>query len=396
MSDDALALALKAKAANDALAIKAAFRTALAAATPEVASASPPTMSLGYNNYTIGGAAIQAPGVAANSASIRTIGGTLKASNKSGSSGAYLCASVDIANGIYTQDGWALEFETDAPNVEIGLRRWSQYCRFAVDGQYVSLTNYDLGGADSAFVIPKLALGSSRPRRIRVELTFDNDVYGVTVAPYYRVWRPAAKKPTFMVFGDSFVEATGATIRSALGRVRNGFAWQLARLIGVENDTIVSGWGGTGFLNNATTKKTYRQRINDIISAAPDGVLVFGGQNDGLVDPSALQTETTAFFTQLKAALPSSVIVFAGAQRSPTPNTIPSANNAALQAGAAAAGIPVFDVYNMTSGNTYNQTGTQDGNNYWYVGGDGIHPSQLGHNYHANRLAAAWRNLIAA
>ncbi len=76
--------------------------------------------------------------------------------------------------------------------------------------------------------------------------------------------------------------------------------------------------GGTGLINNGTTKTTYLDRLPDLVAFTPD-VVVFGGvQNDignnGTYNSTTRQAAALAYFQALRAALPNALVVVVGAQ----------------------------------------------------------------------------------
>ncbi|MFK8252217.1 SGNH/GDSL hydrolase family protein [Ancylobacter terrae] len=389
------------------------FRASIAAATPEKAQASPATLGWTADYYSANttpsaNAASSSANanyrlVGTNSSQITVIGAEFGGTELV--NGGWVPKAVDVASGgSYAHTGYAIQFLTTGRYVDVALRLYDAHYRVAVDDEYVSLTNNTPGvAADGRYGTINLDLGSRKHsgRKIRFELGYANRIIGFARGSQGSLFFPApAIGPKLVILGDSFVEGTGASLGSG-GKTRNSFTWQAARRLGVEN-LVVSGWGGTGFLNNGSTKKTFRQRINDITRHNPDGVIVMGGQNDGGYAGAGLQTEVTTFFSELRAALPNAVITFMGPQYCPSPNNIGATAYGNIKSGVQA--VPsvyhadVYDPSNLLywmSGNTYNETGSYDGLNYWYVGSDGVHLNQNGHDFFGWRMAEAFKQAVA-
>jgi len=92
--------------------------------------------------------------------------------------------------------------------------------------------------------------------------------------------------------------------------------------------------GSTGWLNNAGSATTYRDRLPDVIGFAPDLHLVYDMTNDGAYSAAQLTAEILLYLTQLYAALPNVRTIICGC--SPA-NTGPSASVLTREAAAQAA-----------------------------------------------------------
>jgi lysophospholipase L1-like esterase len=77
------------------------------------------------------------------------------------------------------------------------------------------------------------------------------------------------------------------------------------------SDVWKSGVGGTGYLNAGTGgRTTFRGRVAaDVIAYAPDVVIVAGGINDTSSSQAAVQAEAALLFAQIRAGLPSALLV---------------------------------------------------------------------------------------
>jgi len=199
-----------------------------------------------------------------------------------------------------------------------------------------------------------------------------------------------------MVFGDSYVEGSFADYPGGV------YAHRIGHRLGID-DVWQSGVGSTGFLAAPAPKVAYRARIADIVGNAPADpstpylVLVQGSINDGDQSPANLQAEVTAFWSALFAALPNAFFIQTGILRGPS-NNPSDALHAAVKAGFQAAQaiadaaasrsgfIETRSVFAMMTvgGRAGAPTGT--GSTDYYIGDDGAHPTQSGHDM----LGDAW------
>jgi lysophospholipase L1-like esterase len=251
-----------------------------------------------------------------------------------------------------------------------------------------------LGDGTSGLYIKDFKTGplSRVERKITVE---SQNFYfgGVNVGPLDSVWAPPDPSDLrTMVFGDSYVEGAGGLFNAL-----TGYANTLSKLMGWR-DNWVSGVGGTGYLNNAATKLTFRQRVaTDVIAYAPDVLIIAGGINDAAYSDAAIQAEAALLFAQISAALPNT-LVFVNGPWDPI-----FATRASIGTAIQAAIGSLRNFYYVNNLGEAWQTGTGrvtapvgDGNADIYTGSDGIHPTQAGHEYLANREATAISTRIAS
>lgn len=142
--------------------------------------------------------------------------------------------------------------------------------------------------------------------------------------------------------------------------------------------------GSTGWLNNAGSATTYRDRLPDVIGFSPDLHLVYDLTNDGAYTAAQITAEVVLYLTQLYAALPNVRTHLFGC--SPA-NTGPSASvltrEAAVQAAVAQFGNPLVTfgavasaVPPLFSGTGDDVTPTGTGNsNVCTAGADKPHPN---------------------
>lgn len=167
------------------------------------------------------------------------------------------------------------------------------------------------------------------------------------------------------VIGDSFASGTFATALAA----RLGEA--------VVNDGV----GGSGYIAGTN----FNSRLAAAIAAAHSRVFVIGGQNDNSRSDADFAAAVSAFWTGLRAGLPSAALYGSLGYRHNGATKM-----AALQAAIAAAGGIYIDWLPWVTGTGYVGAENGTGNRDVYVGPDNVHPSvPAGATYFATRTAWA-------
>lgn len=286
-----------------------------------------------------------------------------------------------------------VDFEADCSQIEILAKSEGQAVTILVDGQLIG-DPIDLGSTGLTTGIP-LTFSGRGVRRITVITRY---FWGVMLGPNDTIWRSAAPLgPRVIVIGDSFTDGTGVTIAPGL----NGYSAQLGFLRGWE-DVWASGVGGTGYLQADSGNVNYRDRLQaDVVSRAPDIVIVTGGINDHAnFSASAIQTEAALLFAAIRAGLPNAhLVVILPFWKDGSP--VESIVNTKIAIRTAATGVadavidPIgVDVSGANTSGWITGTGrvgstTGAGNADLYTSTDGTHPSSAGHRYLAGRIDAA-------
>jgi lysophospholipase L1-like esterase len=226
--------------------------------------------------------------------------------------------------------------------------------------------------------------GVRAQRLIRVE--YDNAFFGgVTVGPMDTLYAPfTVNGARAIILGDSFTEGTGASAWFT------GYARMLGELMGW--DAWQSGIGGTGYIAPGLYNLPFGSRVqHDVIGYKPEFVIIAGGFNDiRYNDATRVGSAAAAVFEAIQAGLPDATVIVVGPWR---PNQSDDGKtlvplNAELSKVAASAGLPYVDVLDWFSGNGNAKTPSPAGNATYYIGSDGTHPTQAGHQYLAERLAS--------
>ena len=386
--------------ASSELAISSAKKILRAALTGGLRAtmASPPAVTVGSANAasTINSATTLAPKLLANSPLLRKVGGwTAWVSN------AYLMGAGTSTGGTaLSSPGAGVVFMTDAPDIDFSLRTPSSTDRFRVyvDDQLVTsasgllTTNGDFPylGTAADFYYVKLAFGSSAPRKIEIRLGATTRLVGMNYGALYSVWRSeAGDQPLGVVIGDSYVNGTGTDhICGAWPRV-------MAELLGC--DVFTAGGSGTGYITTTGgIPRTYRQRVTDLslTERTPDFCVIAGGFNDYDKDAAALRVEVALMIQAARAQIGPGIPIFVLNSYTGVGRVVSSSGSiaSAIRSGFADAAVSdSFFIDNLADGwiddrgKTTATTGL--GNGDIYMGSDGIHPVQLGHNHIAQRAA---------
>jgi lysophospholipase L1-like esterase len=143
--------------------------------------------------------------------------------------------------------------------------------------------------------------------------------------------------------------------------------------------------GGTGFVTQHGEPDTvFAGRVDSIISARPDVVIIAGGHNDAGQPPERVRSAALNVVTRLRAGLPVATLVIIGVfwPGEAPPNVI--AVDDCLQQVAQDTGSPFADPL---------REGWLSGPDQRLIGSDGVHPTDEGHAVLARRIADA---LVAA
>jgi lysophospholipase L1-like esterase len=307
--------------------------------------------------------------------------------------------SVTVSGG-YTPFLGRFEIVADAVKVMFTVLNvaGSATARFIVNGQYVSLTPTTPAGGGGYITLDFTAAGGRAVRTITMEGNASLHFQAVTVGPTETVTRPAGVPQRMFVVGDSWVAAGGAS------SVYTAFPQVMADLLGIR-DIWNGGVGGTGYLATASgAQGNYRQRLSDMITAAPDIVVIEDASNDLAFTPAAVQAEVTAYLSAIlqQPVLAGIPIVVTGVNGGNIATATTAPYETAIANAVAAINDPlVYFIPNISNpagpymtgtGNTAAPNGT--GNCDLYISSDNTHPNDAGHAYLARCLAADIARLV--
>lgn len=275
---------------------------------------------------------------------------------------------------------YGLRFELRLTTIDAAADVW-----IWVDGQPVGASPTALGAAGNKFVL--VTFGSVGHRTITVINRRATYLHGVLREPTYSVFPPDhGGGPRVAVLGDSLSISTGSST------LMHGWVPILARLIGWPN-VVACGEGGTGYVAAANPLYDYVTRVQDVASLdpAPDLVIVAGSQNDS--GQSGVQAAAEACYVALRAALPGVPIIATTVLKPTSRSAGIIAVDDALIAATTAQDVPLIDCRDWFtgSGNVGSPSGV--GNSDYFCSADGAHPSQAGHQFIANRITNALRDV---
>jgi lysophospholipase L1-like esterase len=191
-------------------------------------------------------------------------------------------------------------------------------------------------------------------------------------------------QPIAVFLGDSYTEGTGAenANRSFAAQVALQESWQL----------INAGQGGTGYVTDGPPQYPARDplpdRVADVVSQHPQVVIVAAGIDDAERGYSVAQLTAgvQATLQPLRDQLPEAFIAVIGPF---WPNEAPTASvdqvDQVVQDVAKKVGLPFVSPIE-DKWITGTNDGTPLGNRVQYIGPDGTHPTQAGHDYLASKI----------
>jgi lysophospholipase L1-like esterase len=185
-----------------------------------------------------------------------------------------------------------------------------------------------------------------------------------------------AAAPNVDVIGDSYV----------VGSDQGGYgAANWTKIVGsrfyAESHPIdmnVIGHPGAGYIVRGTEKVNFAEAATASLRSTADLVLVFGSRNDGKQDPAAMAAAATALYATIHERAPRAKLIVVGPAwvDERVPDFITS-DSKAISAAAATAGIQFVDPLS---------DGWFFGINAKLIGADGVHPTDAGHQYLAEKM----------
>ncbi|MHA0330272.1 SGNH/GDSL hydrolase family protein [Sphingomonas melonis] len=270
---------------------------------------------------------------------------------------------------------YTYEFRTDAPTLEIsyiGEPNQTRH-RVMVDGKYLRLDMLE-GGSDGFDYETRISFPNAKLRTIRIE-TNAMSLFGVYIGAKDTILAPAVPSSApvrAVIMGDSFTQDAAGVAGVNDFEV---YAARTARALGW-SEYHQSGVGSTGYLAAPNGTLNFRGRLDsDVVPYNPEVLIIAGGINDPF---EGLQSEASALFDEIRAKLPNTIVFVVG------PWTSFGDQNAKAQSIRAAVANRANFYYIDNSdwiwggGNVAQPTGR--GNADLWVGADGAHMTQVGHN----------------
>jgi lysophospholipase L1-like esterase len=145
-------------------------------------------------------------------------------------------------------------------------------------------------------------------------------------------------------------------------------------------DMNVTAVPGAGYITRGPDKATFAEAATSNLRSSADLVLVFGSRNDGKQDATAMAAAATDLYAKIRERAPRAKLIVVGPAwvNENVPDFI-TANTHAISGAASAAGA-VF-VNPLTDGWFF-------GADAKLIGADGVHPTDAGHQYMAEKMFA--------
>lgn len=225
---------------------------------------------------------------------------------------------------------------------------------------------------------------SSRKLR-RVELVYQSPasfigVVGTTTDMFLPWVDDTEHKPSLCVIGDSI--QIGTYLRYAGAHI----GASIAQSIGLWDNLVINGIGGTGWITGGETAWSSPSRVADFIAHQADFYLIIGSQNDGAAS-TTLENAVTSVINQLHEAVPHCKIVGIG-------NVMGGSTSLSASIGAGyGAAADQSRVRYLDNQAPYPWMSTTVDDN-WFVTNDGNHLSQEGQDLFAKIAAPYVANAI--
>lgn len=290
-----------------------------------------------------------------------------------------------------------LSFNSDAEELDFIVHTTTkvnvhQDFRFMIDDVYVMSAPVSIPNATGFYRIKATITGGLKTRSWRLEasgVTF----CGVYRAPNRSLWSNTKKVgPRLVDVGDSYCMAASAS---------GGRPWIWGNYM--YQSSFITGWdvhpnaiGGTGFQNDnyGNGDPTYLSRLaSQVIAVAPDMVAVHVSVNDPYYSSynlSTVQSNMNAWFLQLYTALPNvHVFGIAGIVCNSNVYSQLSSISSNLQTQCTYYGASYINSLSWLYGAGRSDAPTGLGNTDGYIGPDGVHLTDAGNTYLAERIASA-------
>lgn len=292
---------------------------------------------------------------------------------------------------------WSVTFGTDATTFEFLFKYVSAATlyRLSLDNRKVTDLMQSTGASSvgSRHVL-KFALGSTAPRKVRLDF-YTMPFGGIFVGPNDSVWKVPMVSKRLMVLGDSLSGGSSENTGSGAGTWFHRFA----RVLGYD-DHWNSSIGGTGYIadNSGGSVPFGTRTVSDVVTYAPDRLIIWGGYNDNAQSQSAIGLAADAVYRTVNTYLDCYTVVIGCWSPSGSPAASLVNTDETLRVSAAKAGFPFIS---PITGKVYDARGAllpaspsapwiTTANASRFIGADATHPNDAGHTQIARRIAEAY------
>lgn len=153
-------------------------------------------------------------------------------------------------------------------------------------------------------------------------------------------------------------------------------------------DMNVIGHPGAGYIVRGSEKATFAEAATTGLRSTADLVLVFGSRNDGKQDPAAMVAAATDLFAKIRERAPEAKVIAVGPAwvNENVPDFIVT-DSQAIAAAASTAGVEFVSPLDQ---------GWFFGAESQLIGADGVHPTNAGHQYLAEKMYGLISRALAA
>lgn len=260
-----------------------------------------------------------------------------------------------------------------------------------VDGKLSSATLKTTATAPGELTFYLVDFGSVALRSVKIEMNGQFYFGGIIPENENRsVYKtPTTAKNRLICMGDSYTQGDNAA------DYLRGYARTLGKIFDV--DSWASGIGGLGYLTGGGGGQTIRSRLaTDLYPFNPDMVILAAGHNDNGFNAAQIEAELGLILDGIAENLPNAQVFVVGpivesAALAADANYIGVRNG--LSAACVARGVSFFDP--LTDPWFTGQRTVTAGNASDFVSADNVHPSNAGHAYLAQRIAAKMAEVLA-
>lgn len=303
-----------------------------------------------------------------------------------------------------TVQHWSMEFWTDADLVVLA-QGVAASTNISIDGiMYSPGINSGVLSGNSYATFDFTNAGGVKPRLFKISGTTQTFVPGVIINQKYTVWKPEDKDRITCAYINDSLDA-GSNYGPLVGG--NSVANRLSEELGWRNVWALT-QGGTGYVNQGAspgvTTNNYGYRVAQGLALNPDIWIFMGSSNDFTSSTSTVTSTVTTTLQSIRDGGSTAPIVVFGIWSYNNAN-VPT-YEAAVQAGVTAFSdpynrtffIPIYNDPNLFPWiqGTWNNNPAPSGisnssalNANSYIGGDNLHPPDLGTMYLAVRKAQA-------
>lgn len=309
----------------------------------------------------------------------------------------------NASNAAWTPAAWAVEFDYYGDDFAIRFRNAtgnsSRFWVF-VDGQPATATpQLSTANSGGSLFYYRVTFASVALRRVRVYMS-QADFGGIDVKPTHTVSPTPRRHPRLAVYGDSFIEGTGANSQL------ESMGYTVGRILNWE--TFAAGQGGTGYTQaSVNPKKNYADatRLAQLAATEADYIMVYGSTNDDAGTSPAVGTAAASVYSQLATLAPASRLIVVGpASLSSSPSATRLTNRDAIKAAALAAPnvmgfvdpLAASGFWVTGNGNSGSPNGSGNADLFTNSGANAGHPTQAGHDYYARRIVQGIVDILRA